>query len=141
MVRILWLDNDIAQTTPYVAALERHGFEVTVVKTITECEQQLETDTLESHHDLVIFDVMVPTKNLNEEERYPPDITQRGISTGLAVWSRWSNRLRQNGTKTLVLTVRLDQALKNRFLSAGLPKKSFATKLDLRETDTFIERV
>ena len=141
MFRVLWLDNDLAQTTPYVAALGRNGFGVTVVRTISECERQLEADTLESHYDLLILDVMIPTKDAVEENKYPPETTQRGTMTGLAVWKQWSARLSHNRTKTLVLTVRLDQSIKDQFLSFGLPRESFATKLDLHDTEAFVGRI
>jgi len=141
MSRILWLDNDLAETRPYVSALTRNGYDVTVVKSISECEQHLEADTVALHHDLLILDVMVPTKNESEEEKYPPDATQRGTVTGLAVWRHWSARLRENGTKVLILTVRLDQTIKNDFINSGLPRDSFATKLDLRDTERFVECV
>jgi CheY-like chemotaxis protein len=141
MRRILWLDNDLAETKPYVSALTRNGYDVTVVKSVSECEQRLGADTVASHFDLLILDVMVPTKNETEEEKYPPDVTQRGTVTGLAVWKQWSDRLSKNGTKTMVLTVRLDQNVKDEFIVAQLPKEAFATKLDLRDTEKFVAHV
>jgi len=141
MRRILWLDNDLAETKPYVGALARNGYEVTVVKSVSECERGLEDNTVASHFDLLILDVMVPTKNETEEEKYPPDVTQRGMVTGLAVWKQWSDRLSKNGTRTMVLTVRLDQNVRDEFITAQLPKDAFATKLDLRDTEKFVAHV
>jgi CheY-like chemotaxis protein len=141
MRRILWLDNDLAETKPYVRALARNGYDVTVVKSISECEALLELDSAVTHHDLLILDVMVPTKTEDEEAKYPPEITQRGTVTGLAVWKNWSSRLEQNGTKVLVLTVRLDQTVKDDFTAAQLPKGAFATKLDLSDTTAFVNHI
>jgi CheY-like chemotaxis protein len=140
-MRILWLDNDPAQTAPYVSALERHGDTVTMVKTVSECEKFLAESTPENPYQLLILDVMVPTKNEKEEERYPPERTKCGSETGLVFWNQWASRLKQMDTKVMLLTVRLGRDIRDRFLESGLPKESFCTKMDLRETDEFLKRV
>jgi CheY-like chemotaxis protein len=139
--RVLWLDNDVAQTAPYVAALKRSGHSVTVVKSISACEELLIAASTAMRYDLLILDVMVPTKDAAEEEIYTPELTERGTVTGLAFWQRWASRLADMGTRVLALTVRLDRPIKDQFVKAGLPKESFSTKLELRDTDDFVNRV
>jgi DNA-binding response OmpR family regulator len=141
MLRILWLDNDIKQTEPYVYELQRQGHDVSVVKKITDCENLLNAPANSSGYDLLILDVMIPTKTEAEEQQYDPDSTDRGNITGLAFWSKWQERLAASNTKVLVLTVRLDKAIKERFVQAGLPREAFSTKVQLREPEEFIKRI
>ena len=141
MLTILWLDNDVAQTDPYVHELQRRGHAVQVVKRIAECEDLLNAAFNGARYDMLILDVMIPTKDAAEEERYDPVSTDRGNITGLAFWKQWRQRLAEMSTKVLVLTVRLDRTIKQQFLAAALPIESFATKLQLREVSDFVKRV
>lgn len=140
MAHIVWLDNDVAETKPYVRALEKRKHTTIVVNNVSDCEEKLASIS-SPHCDLLILDVMIPMKTDEEEQRYPPDVTQRATITGLAVWLQWRQRLEEKGTKVLVLTVRLDQTVKCEFVAAGLPADAFATKLDLSDTLKFVQRV
>ena len=113
MSKVLWLDNDLAYTVPYVSALERRGHTVTVVKTISQCEELLKAADTAAGYQLLI----------------------------LVFWNNWAARLNEMNTKVLALTVRLDRGIREKFVEAGLPAESFCTKMDLRDTDEFLKRV
>jgi CheY-like chemotaxis protein len=141
MHNILWLDNDEAQTTAYVNALTRTGNTVKVVTRISECERLLNESQTSQRYDLLILDVMIPTRNEEEEKKYDPSTTERGMATGLAIFREWSARLETMGTKVLALTARLDRTLREKFAATGLPREAFATKFDLRDSREFLARV
>jgi CheY-like chemotaxis protein len=135
--RILWLDNDSSYIRPYVNALRNRGFEVTVKTTLTEAEANLSSEA----YDLLILDVMIPTKSEVEEELYPPGKSDLGHKTGLLFYQRVRESLATSKTLVLVLTVRLDREILNEFLDAKLEKAGFATKFGLREVSKFLDKV
>jgi CheY-like chemotaxis protein len=135
--QILWLDNDLAYLEPYVEALTDEGYQVTVVGTVGEAEFRLE----KGHYDLLILDVMIPTKNDNEEINYSPELTKQGQKTGLVFYQRVKDVLEQAKTKVLVMTVRLDKEVLNEFRDSDLPRDRFATKFALREVEVFLKKV
>jgi CheY-like chemotaxis protein len=134
--KILWLDNDLAYIEPYVEILRESGFEVNPVPTITQAEDQLKGD-----YDLLILDIMIPTKTEQEEQVYRPERTEAGRKTGLAFYTRMKQALEEKGCRLLVLTVRLDESIFEEFLAAGLPRECYDTKMTLREAPIFLERV
>lgn len=135
--RILWLDNDPAYLGTYEEALLENGFEVKLVTNVTSAERLLETET----YDLLILDVMIPTKTEAEENFYPPEATDFGLKTGLLFYCRMKPKLDQNMTPVLVMTVRLDSAILDAFVKAGLKQDNFCTKMSLRERPIFIGKV
>jgi CheY-like chemotaxis protein len=136
MPKVLWLDNDLTNIEPYVEIMRDSGIEVGLASTITQAEEQLK-----SEYDLLILDVMIPTKTEREEEVYHPEETESGRKTGLVFYKRMKQSLEQRGCKLLVLTVRLDEGILREFLAAGLPRGSYETKMTLREAPIFLERV
>lgn len=135
--QVLWLDNECSYLSPYREVLEEESCEVTFATTVSEAESLVQT----RRYDLLILDVMIPTKNVVEETLYPPDQTDRGLRTGLVFYRRMKDRLDGLATEVLVLTVRLDQDILSEFLAAGLPRGCFATKFQLRHLEVFRQRV
>lgn len=135
--RILWLDNDPAYLEPYLEVLKDCDYEVRVAVTVTDAEKLLRI----ARYDLMILDVMVPTKDADEESRYLPDATDRGLKTGLVFYKLNKTLLEESRTAVLVMTVRLDEALQREFIQEGLPRASFVTKFSVRRTNTFLDKV
>ena len=136
--RILWLDNDPAYITPYVSALRDRGYEVIIKTTAGEAEVALNDG---GHYDLLILDIMIPTVSAEEEERFPPEETDRGLKMGLVFYKRLKQALDAAGTKVLAMTVRLDESIPNEFAEAGLPQECFTTKYNVARVPDFLEMV
>jgi CheY-like chemotaxis protein len=135
--RILWLDNDPAYLIPFVRALQEEEYQVTVVESLTEAEESLQQDSF----DLMIIDVMIPTLNSSEEARYQPEETDLGYKTGLIFYKHNREALNKSGTRTMVMTVRLDKSIRDEFIKAGLPTDAFATKYQMSEPINFLDKV
>ncbi|MEN3330000.1 MAG: Response regulator receiver domain [Acidobacteriota bacterium] len=135
--RILWLDNDPAYLIPFVASLEDENYSVTVVESLTDAEKSLQQERF----DLMIVDVMIPTLNSGEETRYQPDETDLGYKTGLVFYQHNREILQKAGTRMMVMTVRLDKAIRDEFIKAGLPSDAFATKYQMSEPSNFLDKV
>lgn len=136
-LRVLWLDNDLANLDPWVETLRDEGYETNVVETVAEAEKELKS----SKYDLLILDVMIPTMNDQEELRYKPEITALGNKTGLLFYKFNKEVFERTGTKVLIMTVRLDKVIMDEFINAGLPKTSYATKYELRKAPVFIKKI
>lgn len=134
---ILWLDNDPTWIDPYVAAIKQMGHEVTVVTTVTKAELAIKSN----RYDLLILDVMVPTKTEEEEIAYPPELTKGGTQTGLVFYQRMKELIVAADTRVLAMTLRLDEKIKDAFIAEGLPADSFATRLTLRDVSVFSEKL
>jgi hypothetical protein len=109
---------------------------VAVAKTVTEAEE-----LLIEPWSAIILDVMVPTTQEDEERGYSPDLTDHGASTGLAFYLRNRDYFVSAGIPVLVLTVRLDRHLCERFLSAGIHGSSFGTKYELSEPSALLRKL
>jgi CheY-like chemotaxis protein len=136
--RVLWLDNDEAYVEPYREELERHDILAKVVTNVTEAENLLNS---EINYDLMIIDVMIPTKTEAEETDYPPEETNSGLKTGLIFFRRMQPRLKAQGTAVIVMTVRLDKGIREEFRALGLDESFYFTKMTLRETPVFVEKI
>jgi CheY-like chemotaxis protein len=136
--RVLWLDNDEAYIQEYRAALEKEGMYAKAVTTVTEAEEAIRND---SKYDLLILDVMIPTKSEDEELDYPPEETNSGLKTGLVFYRRMKEQLKALGTKVIVMTVRLDKGIREEFKEAGLEEHYYFTKMTLRESPFFVEKI
>jgi len=135
--KILWLDNDPDYLEPYIDALSDEHYEVRRVSTVAEAEQLLHAEK----YDLLILDVMIPTKDAAEEERYRPTDTKRGARTGMLFYVKNREYLVSVGTRVLVMTVRLDAEIVSEFAEAGLDRKWFATKYEVRDVSDFLKKV
>jgi CheY-like chemotaxis protein len=135
--RILWVDNDLAYIHSYIKALENHGAFVNAVTTAFEAESALERE----RYDLVILDVMIPTKSEKEEQVYRSEETDLGLKTGLVFYRRNKEKMAKAQTQILVLTVRLDRSIMDEFRNEGLPPECYSTKMQLREIPIFLRRV
>src|ERR1041385_8846377 len=135
--RVLWLDNDATYVTVYEEAMEAAGYEVTVRKTVAEAMSEIR----QAPFDLLILDVMIPTKSELEELDYPPIETDYGTKTGLVFYRRLAGEPNASRMKILVLTVRLDEAVKIEFMAENLPATNFATKFALRDAVDFVNTV
>jgi CheY-like chemotaxis protein len=136
--RVLWFDNDAAYVEPYREELDKKGIFCKVVTTITEAEQELGEDP---KYDVLILDVMIPTKSEAEEQLYPPQATNSGLKTGLVFYERLKERLKQRGTQVIVMTARLDKGIQEEFVRAGLSERFYCTKMSLREAPIFIAKI
>jgi CheY-like chemotaxis protein len=134
---IIWLDNDAAFVEPYVQQLNDEGYKVSVVETVTEAEEALGGH----RYDLLILDAMIPTKNEEEEKRFPPDETNRGLNMGLAFYRRWRGPLRDSETRVLALTVRIDEAIQREFMNLGLPPEGFTRKTRVKRVQDVSQKV
>ena len=134
---ILWIDNDIPFIRPYVNDLRKRGDTVDAVASLSEAE-----DLLGKHaYDLVIVDVMVPTQNEREISNYPSGESDFGHQTGLMFYSRVRQMLGNKLPKVAVMTVRLDQDIKDLFIQRGLKRENFLTKYSVREIPRFLEKI
>ncbi|HEV7683068.1 MAG TPA: response regulator [Pyrinomonadaceae bacterium] len=135
--RILWLDNDPAYLEPFIETLTDEGYEVDVVATVAEAEQCL----ADNKYDLLLLDVMIPTTNAQEEERYDPNLTKLGYKTGFLFYVLNKALFLRSGIRVLIMTVRLDRAIMDEFVNAGLERTHFATKYDLRDANVFLAKI
>lgn len=134
---ILWLDNDLPYIRPYVKALRDKGYEVNDVATLTEAEELLK----EHKFDLAILDVMVPTQSEEEIENYPNNKTDFGHKTGVVFYKRMRNILKDKMPLVAVMTVRLDQDIRDEFVESGLNPKNFSTKYNVRDVSDFLQMI
>jgi CheY-like chemotaxis protein len=137
MSKILWFDNDPGLLRPYADGLRQAGHTVTPVTTIADTQEAIRADNF----DLLILDVMIPTKTGEEEAEYPPSETDFGHKTGLVLYRKQREHLKSVGTRVLVLTVRLDSGIVAEFMDAGLHKDNFTTKVTLREARDFMAKI
>lgn len=135
--KILWLDDDPAQVEPYLETLKDEGYLAEVVSSVTEAESLLNSD----RYDLFIQDVMIATKNSDEENRFPPDKTQYGRKLGLYFFLKYKEKLQGSKTPVLVLTQRLDMNIREEFIKAGLKPDQFCTKFAIRDVEIFLSKV
>lgn len=135
--RILWLDNDSANTRPYVSALSKRGDDVQVVTTISQAEDLL----VNQNYDLLILDVMIPTRDAKEEKLYPFNETDEGHKTGLVFYKRMRDLLGDRLPPVLVTTVRLDKEILDEFVEGGLHRERFSTKFAIRDVTRFLTKV
>jgi CheY-like chemotaxis protein len=137
--RILWLDNDTAYINVYIKLLRNQPdpYEVTVAATLSEAEDYLKETT----YDLIILDVMIPTTNEEEERAYPPDQTDHGLKMGLSFYKNHQKELVDAKTKVLILTARIDEAIKQGFVNVGLPPECIVEKAEIGEVSDFLGKV
>ena len=136
-IRILWIDNDIPFLRPYVNALLKRGDQVNVLASLAEAENLL----MENTFDLVIIDVMVPTQTEEEKRNYPSDRSDYGHKTGLIFYNRIRHNLGEKLPAVAVMTVRLDQDIKDEFVQNGLKPENFLTKYSVRDITRFLKKI
>lgn len=135
--RVLWLDNDPAYVYPFVVAMREQNINVDVVRTVSEAEARLA-----ERYDGIIVDIMIPVTEEEEGSKgYAGDVTDDSHSTGLEFYRRFGADLAMRGVVVIVMTVRVDRQIRDRFLRLGLPKQNFVMKMELRDSHVFVERV
>ena len=134
---ILFIDNDPAASQPYVAELKDSGYQVTVISTLSEAELAVNY----RKYDLLVLDAMMPTMSDEEDKIYHPNNNDYQRKEGVIFYRRTKEHLLKSGTPVLVLTVRLDNEIREAFLKEGLPRQNYSTKLALREPAVFINKV
>jgi CheY-like chemotaxis protein len=134
---ILWVDNDIPYLRPYVNALKERGYVVNLVASLTGAENLLDDQSF----DLIIVDVMVPTQTEDEALNYPYNMTDFGHKSGLVFYNRIKKKLGNKLPTVAVMTVRLDQNIRDEFIQSGLAQSNFITKYSVREVPRFIEKI
>jgi len=135
--KILWLDNDPVLIDDHVNALREQGYEVTVKTTAMNAE----THIRDHHYDLLILDVMIPTKNEEEEKVYEPEKTNYGYKTGLLFYRRMKDELAKAGTQVLVMRIKLDKEILDEFVAEGIKPEHITTKFALRNVDVFCDKI
>jgi CheY-like chemotaxis protein len=137
--KILWLDNDTAYIKVYVKTLigQPEPYEVDLISTITEADDYLSRGS----YDLLILDVMIPTTSEEEEKLYPPEETSQGLNMGLTFYIKHKKVLTEMGTKVLVLTARIDEAIKKGFMMSGLPQENIVMKAEVGDVTSLVEKV
>lgn len=137
--KILWLDNDAAYVRVYVKELQSQTepYEVTPMSAVSEAEACLDRET----YDLLILDVMIPTKNEAEEQEYPPEETEHGLRMGYCFYKKHRRRLADAGTKVFVLTARIDEPIKQDLMKEGLTAEQIMMKADVSGLDEFLAKV
>jgi len=132
----LWLDNDPGYIVGFVRALEREGFAVNVARSVTEAEVALK----ERAYDLLIIDVMIPVTPAEHAAGYTGTSTDDSHKTGLEFYKRRAKAL-EKSCVVLVLTVRVDKAIRDEFLEEGLRADRFLTKLELPDAKSFVQEI
>jgi|ERR1051325_10464640 CheY-like chemotaxis protein len=135
--RVLWIDNDPAYLRPYLEEFEDSEYEVDVAAAVSDGATLLHTRA----YALLILDVMIPTRSLEEENDYSPEDTKLGYCTGLVFYRRHREFLMQQRIAALVLTIRLDEPMREEFFASGLPRNAFATKYDMSDPAVLVEKV
>ena len=133
---ILWLDNDPGYIYGFVEALKRAGFLVDVVRSVTAAEALLRNRSF----DLVLIDVMVPLTEAERDAGYSAAVTDEGHKTGLEFYRRNRETIDEHGL-AVALTVRVDKAIRDEFIAAGLPSTNFLTKLEVRDAGDFVATI
>ncbi|MEO8383218.1 MAG: response regulator [Acidobacteriota bacterium] len=134
---ILWVDNDPAHIYPFSLALADAGYVVTSARTLFSAAELLRLGS----YDLLILDVMIPLTDEDESQAYSPEWTDCGDKAGLAFYQRHRDELVTRRVPVLVMTVRVDLAIVEAFVAAGLPRSMFVSKMSLRDTASFLEKI
>ena len=135
--KILWLDNDEADIAPWLKALKREGYDVTNVTMLSRAWSLL----AEESFDLLVLDVMIPTRNEEEEALFPPLETASGRMSGLCFYQKLLPDPVRKHLPVLVFTNRLGAEIPEAFKDAGLPEGCFGTKFELRRVQDFLRKV
>lgn len=135
--KILWLENDLAYHQVFADYLRMKGHDVRLTGRLREAEALLSS----GRFDLLILDVMIPTWEPEEEERYPPDETKRGHLTGLLFYRYMQENPELKKIPVLVYTIQRDAQLLVAFKQEGLPESCFATKYEYRDPEALLEKV
>lgn len=135
--RVLFVDNDPYYLRPLVDHLTANGFDVTSASTVSAAEKLIQNEVF----DLLILDVMMPTAQEDELQGYLPSATRFGLDTGIVLYERMMTRLDSVGTKTIVLTTRIDRAVGERFELIGLPSRFCIRKFEVLSGQALLEIV
>lgn len=134
---ILWLDNDPGSTHSYVQMLRRIGYQVESVDTLMKGEEALG----ERHYDLLLLDVMIPTRGIAEEARYPPEETKMGYEAGFAFFEKMRDRLHAAGTKVMLLSVRPRADLEERMQRLDPKEVTYQGKIAMRDSRVLAKKI
>jgi len=134
--RILWIDNDKVFLQPLILRLTAEGYTVKQVFTLVEGVKEIENN----NYDLLILDVMLPIRE-GEETLFPPKDTDLGRKAGLVFYNKYKRVLEEKGIVVFVFTIREDFAIRDEFLTAGLPAQNFMTKSEGGDAAIFLARI
>ena len=135
---ILWLDDDPTYTKAWCRALEKVGYTVTQVYTLSDAKKHLESGI---NYQLLILDIMIPTMTDEEDSEYPCEKTDEGMKTGLLFYCKYKDHLRHKNIPVLVTSSRTDPTIFQDFLESGLSAEAFETKFALRDPKILVEKV
>jgi CheY-like chemotaxis protein len=128
---VLWLDNDLGNIDALGMSLRQSGMDVTFVTKVGVAEELVRRE----RYDLVLVDVMIPVTDDEFESGYAADQTEDSLCTGFVFFVRNRQYLAQS--VVVVLTVRIDGGIREKFVAAGLPLENFLTRYEVRDTRRF----
>lgn len=137
MRKILWLENEPQFQEPFADYFRLRGHEVRFVTRVGEAESLLGS----GEFDLLILDVMIPVWDEAEEEKYPPQLTDRGRLTGLHFYRLMQKDSKLRKCPVLVYTLMSDVPLVDAFRKEGLPDGCFANKFDYQDPEELLRKV
>lgn len=135
--KILWLENDVTYHEVFADYLRMNGHDVRLTGRLSEAETLLGSGDF----DMLILDVMIPTWEADEEKRYPPGETERGLLTGLLFYRYMRENPDLKSIPVLVYTIRRDVQLLLSFQKLGLPEDCFATKYEYRDPEDLLRKI
>ena len=134
--RLLWIEESEIERETVVQLLAQAGIDVVVAERVAEAERLLD----QGGFDLVILDVMMPIEEEDEARGYGAE-GEGGMETGLVLLGRMSRQIFACPKGLMVVTMRLEDGIRDKFIAAGVPPSRFFTKYQLRDAREFRDKV
>ena len=135
--KILWLENDPVQMRYQKKELEEHGFYVEMLKTFTDVEAALESDTF----CLVILDLMISPTSKEEEIKYPGTNKRFGTRGGLVFYRLMTEKHLLDPSRVVVFTALNEPEIHKEFTDNGLLADNFLAKEDYPYAHEFVYKI
>jgi len=134
--KILWLEDNRARMIFHKKELEEHGFYVKMLKTFTEIEAALQSDTF----CLVILDLMV-SPTIKEEKKYPGTNMRFGLRGGLVFYRLMTEKNLLDPSRVVVFTDLNEPEIHKEFTDNGLPVDNFLVKKEYSFAYKFVYKI
>lgn len=135
--KILWLEDNRVQMKYHKTELEEDGFSVKMLKTFTDVEAALKSDTF----CLVILDLMIMPINKEEEKNYPGTGDRSGTRGGLVFYRLMTKKNLLEPSRVVVFTVLNEPEIHKEFTDNGLPVDNFLVKADYHQANEFVYKI
>lgn len=135
--KILWLENYPVQMRYHKKELEEHGFYVEMLKTFTDVEAALQSDSF----CLVILDLMIMPTDKEEEKKYPGTEKRFGTRGGLVFYRLMTEKNLLDPSRVVVFTVLNEPEIHKEFTDNGLPVDNFLAKKDYQFANEFVYKI